>query len=65
MKARTLLEKGGEAVPVEVLNNIGVLHFEREELEVCADFLGFIRCYSILLCKYLFTLVFIVYPFSC
>ncbi|XWS26610.1 hypothetical protein CRYUN_Cryun26dG0045500 [Craigia yunnanensis] len=35
--ARTLLEKEGQAVPVEVLNNIGVLHFEREELELALE----------------------------
>ncbi|XVF35117.1 hypothetical protein REPUB_Repub18cG0117000 [Reevesia pubescens] len=35
--ARNLLEKGGQAVPVEVLNNIGVLHFEREELELALE----------------------------
>ncbi|GKV17906.1 hypothetical protein SLEP1_g28360 [Rubroshorea leprosula] len=32
--ARNLMEKGGQPVPVEVLNNIGVLHFEREEFEL-------------------------------
>ncbi|KAE8715263.1 Protein CTR9-like protein [Hibiscus syriacus] len=36
-KATNLLEKGGQAVPVEVLNNIGVLHFEREELELALE----------------------------
>ncbi|XP_022754798.1 protein CTR9 homolog isoform X2 [Durio zibethinus] len=35
--ARNLLEKGGQAVPVEVLNNIGVIHFEREELELALE----------------------------
>ncbi|KAK8523258.1 hypothetical protein V6N13_113206 [Hibiscus sabdariffa] len=35
--ARNLLEKGGQPVPVEVLNNIGVLHFEREELELALE----------------------------
>ncbi|XP_022729017.1 protein CTR9 homolog isoform X2 [Durio zibethinus] len=35
--ARNLMEKGGQAVPVEVLNNIGVLHFEREELELALE----------------------------
>lgn len=34
LQARSLLKKGGQEVPVEVLNNIGVLHFEREEFEV-------------------------------
>lgn len=34
------MEKGGQAVPIEVLNNIGVLHFEREEFEVCEHFSG-------------------------
>lgn len=32
--ARGLLKKGGEEVPIEVLNNIAVIHFEREELEL-------------------------------
>lgn len=32
--ARSLLKKGGEEVPIEVLNNIAVIHFEREELEL-------------------------------
>ncbi|XP_010261923.1 PREDICTED: protein CTR9 homolog [Nelumbo nucifera] len=32
--ARTLLKKGGEEVPIELLNNIGVLHFERGEFEL-------------------------------
>lgn len=32
--ARTLLQKGGEDVPIELLNNIGVLHFERGEFEL-------------------------------
>ncbi|KAJ8767463.1 hypothetical protein K2173_017507 [Erythroxylum novogranatense] len=32
--ARSLLKKGGQEVPIEVLNNIGVIHFEREELEL-------------------------------
>ncbi|KAH7572071.1 hypothetical protein ACOSP7_015084 [Xanthoceras sorbifolium] len=31
--ARTLMKKGGLEVPIEVLNNIGVLHFEKEEFE--------------------------------
>jgi RNA polymerase-associated protein CTR9 len=34
LQARSLLKKGGEEVPIEVLNNIAVIHFEREELEV-------------------------------
>ncbi|KAK6944759.1 Tetratricopeptide repeat [Dillenia turbinata] len=32
--ARGLLKKGGEEVPIELLNNIGVLHFERGEFEL-------------------------------
>ncbi|GLT74284.1 hypothetical protein SLA2020_460900 [Shorea laevis] len=32
--ARSHMEKAGQPVPVEVLNNIGVLHFEREEFEL-------------------------------
>ncbi|XAR53477.1 hypothetical protein NMG60_11022043 [Bertholletia excelsa] len=32
--ARGLLEKGREEVPLELLNNIGVLHFERGEFEL-------------------------------
>lgn len=32
--ARTLLQKGGEDVPIELLNNIGVLHVERGEFEL-------------------------------
>ncbi|GAV72784.1 TPR_1 domain-containing protein/TPR_11 domain-containing protein/TPR_12 domain-containing protein [Cephalotus follicularis] len=32
--ARSLLKKKSEEVPIEVLNNIGVLHFEREEFEL-------------------------------
>ncbi|GMN53019.1 hypothetical protein TIFTF001_022163 [Ficus carica] len=32
--ARTLLKKGGEGIPIEVLNNLGVLHFERGEFEL-------------------------------
>ncbi|GAY68479.1 hypothetical protein CUMW_264470 [Citrus unshiu] len=31
--ARTLLKKAGEEVPIEVLNNIGVIHFEKGEFE--------------------------------
>lgn len=29
--ARSLLKKGHEEIPIDLLNNIGVLHFEREE----------------------------------
>lgn len=36
LQARSLLKKGGQEVPIELLNNIGVLHFERGEFEVCA-----------------------------
>ncbi|XP_050262999.1 protein CTR9 homolog [Quercus robur] len=32
--ARSLLKKGGQEVPIELLNNIGVLHFERGEFEL-------------------------------
>ncbi|KAL5572369.1 hypothetical protein UlMin_021966 [Ulmus minor] len=32
--ARGLLKKGGQEVPIEVLNNLGVLHFERGEFEL-------------------------------
>ncbi|KAE9604674.1 putative RNA polymerase-associated protein Ctr9 [Lupinus albus] len=32
--ARTLFKKGGQAVPIELLNNIGVLQFERGEFEL-------------------------------
>lgn len=35
IQARTLFKKGGEEVPIELLNNIGVLQFERGEFEVC------------------------------
>eukprot|EP00257_Ricinus_communis_P015120 XP_015572970.1 protein CTR9 homolog [Ricinus communis] len=35
--ARSLLKKGGHEVPVEVLNNIGVIYFEREELELALE----------------------------
>ncbi|XP_065849180.1 protein CTR9 homolog [Euphorbia lathyris] len=35
--ARSLLKKGGEEVPIEVLNNIGVIYFEREELELALE----------------------------
>lgn len=31
--ARTLLKKAGEEVPIEVLNKIGVIHFEKGEFE--------------------------------
>jgi RNA polymerase-associated protein CTR9 len=33
--ARNLLKKAGEDVPVELLNGIGLLHFEKGEFEVC------------------------------
>lgn len=32
--ARSLMKKAGQDVPIEVLNNIGVLHFEKEEFEL-------------------------------
>ncbi|GLJ29462.1 hypothetical protein SUGI_0580760 [Cryptomeria japonica] len=32
--AKSLLKKSREEVPIELLNNIGVLHFERDELEL-------------------------------
>jgi hypothetical protein len=35
LQARNLLRKAGEDVPVELLNGIGLLHFEKGELEVC------------------------------
>ncbi|CAI0387866.1 unnamed protein product [Linum tenue] len=35
--ARSLLKKSDQEVLVEVLNNIGVIHFEREELEVALE----------------------------
>ncbi|CAA7057905.1 unnamed protein product [Microthlaspi erraticum] len=35
--ARTLMKKGGQEVPIEVLNDIGVLHFEKEEFESALD----------------------------
>lgn len=35
LQARSLLKKGHEEIPIDLLNNIGVLHFEREEYEVC------------------------------
>lgn len=34
LQARSLLKKRGEEVPIELLNNIGVLQFERGEFEV-------------------------------
>lgn len=40
LQARSLLKKGGQEVPIELLNNIGVLHFERGEFEVCATLKG-------------------------
>ncbi|KAG6432444.1 hypothetical protein SASPL_104020 [Salvia splendens] len=36
--ARNLLKRGNEEVPLELLNNIGVLHFERGEFEVSTLF---------------------------
>lgn len=35
--ARSLLKKSNEEVPIELLNNIGVLHFEREEFELATQ----------------------------
>ncbi|XP_009800504.1 protein CTR9 homolog [Nicotiana sylvestris] len=35
--ARNLLKKSNEEVPIELLNNIGVLHFERGEFELAAQ----------------------------
>ncbi|KAG6435758.1 hypothetical protein SASPL_100633 [Salvia splendens] len=35
--ARNLLKRGNEEVPLELLNNIGVLHFERGEFEFAAE----------------------------
>ncbi|KAK6784529.1 hypothetical protein RDI58_017984 [Solanum bulbocastanum] len=35
--ARNLLKKSNEEVPIELLNNIGVLHFEREEFELATQ----------------------------
>ncbi|KAH6806874.1 binding protein [Perilla frutescens var. frutescens] len=35
--ARNLLKRGNEEVPIELLNNIGVLHFERGELELASE----------------------------
>lgn len=32
------MKKAGQEVPIEVLNNVGVLHFEKEEFEVCVAF---------------------------
>jgi hypothetical protein len=34
VQALSLLKKNGEVIPLGLLNNIGVLHFERGELEV-------------------------------
>lgn len=34
LQARNLLKRANEEVPVELLNDIGVLHFERGEFEV-------------------------------
>lgn len=34
------MKKEGQEVPIDVLNNLGVLHFEKGEFEVC----GFIVC---------------------
>lgn len=42
LQARNLLKKEGEEVPIEVLNNLGVLHFERGEFEVCAVLQGYL-----------------------
>ena len=36
-----LLKKGGQETPIEVLNNLGVLHFERGEFEVRAVTYGY------------------------
>ncbi|CAH2052253.1 unnamed protein product [Thlaspi arvense] len=36
-QARTLMKKGGQEVPIEVLNDIGALHFEKEEFESALD----------------------------
>ncbi|ONM14798.1 Protein CTR9-like protein [Zea mays] len=38
--ARNLLKKAGEAVPVELLNGIGLLHFEKGEFESFKEALG-------------------------
>ncbi|KAJ9168031.1 hypothetical protein P3X46_019607 [Hevea brasiliensis] len=35
--AYSLLKKGGQEVPIEVLNNIGVIYFEREELKLALE----------------------------
>lgn len=35
--ARSLLKKGHEEIPIDLLNNIGVLHFEREEYELAEE----------------------------
>lgn len=34
IQARNLFKKANEDIPTEMLNNIGVLHFERGEFEV-------------------------------
>lgn len=34
-QARNLLKKGGQDVQIELLNNIGVLYFDKGEFEVC------------------------------
>ncbi|KAH9316343.1 hypothetical protein KI387_024970, partial [Taxus chinensis] len=33
-KTKSLLKKSREEIPIELLNNIGVLHFDRDELEL-------------------------------
>lgn len=33
------MKKGGQEVPIEVLNDIGALHFEKEEFEVRNPFI--------------------------
>ncbi|KAG8376213.1 hypothetical protein BUALT_Bualt09G0039700 [Buddleja alternifolia] len=35
--ARNLLKRGNEDIPPELLNNIGVIHLEREEFELAAE----------------------------
>ncbi|WOH08975.1 hypothetical protein DCAR_0728426 [Daucus carota subsp. sativus] len=35
--ARALLKKGHEEIPIDLLNNIGALHFEREEYELAEE----------------------------
>lgn len=44
LQARTLMKKAGQEVPIEVLNNIGVIHFEKGDFEVCAVFLMLVWC---------------------